>query len=589
MYWTLMALLGFAAVAGCGPGGRPDAPAAAATAAGQASDERMAAETARLNAWFEARYEEELEFHPILKTRIGRKDAYDEIDDLSEAAQDRELAWGRETVADLQQTFDDARLAPEGQASYHVWVSQRERAEAAAAFRRRGYRFHQMGGPHTDLPQFLITVHRVDDESDMVAYITRLGEVGRAVGQALERARLASAEGVHAPRFAYEAVIGQARAVVTGAPFPGEGDSPLWADAGAKIDALVASGEIDAERAGALRAQASAALVERVGPAYEALVAWAESELPLTDEVAAGVWRLPDGPAFYEERLAAMTTTDLTADEIHEIGLREVARIRTETDEGRQAYLDTARRHLDFIQARLPDYFGLLPKAALEVRRVEAFREVAGQAQHYQRGTPDGTRPGIYYAHLIDMGAMPIPLMEVIAYHEGLPGHHMQISIAQELTGLPTFRTLAGFTAFSEGWGLYAEWLAGSMGAYQDPYSDLGRLTSEIWRAVRLVVDTGLHAKRWTESQAVEYFTANSAVSEGQIRAEVRRYLVMPGQATAYKIGMLEIQELRARAEAAVGDAFDIREFHDTVLGGGALPLGLLERRVDDWIARTAP
>jgi uncharacterized protein (DUF885 family) len=499
-------------------------------------------------------------------------------------------------------------------------VSQRERAEAAAAFRRRGYRFHQMGGPHTDLPQFLITVHRVDDESDMVAYITRLGEVGRAVGQALERARLASAEGVHAPRFAYEAVIGQARAVVTGAPFPGEGDSPLWADAGAKIDALVASGEIDAERAGALRAQASAALVERVGPAYEALVAWAESELPLTDEVAAGVWRLPDGPAFYEERLAAMTTTDLTADEIHEIGLREVARIRTEmdairarvgfdgdlqafltfiredpqfyypsTDEGRQAYLDTARRHLDFIQARLPDYFGLLPKAALEVRRVEAFREVAGQAQHYQRGTPDGTRPGIYYAHLIDMGAMPIPLMEVIAYHEGLPGHHMQISIAQELTGLPTFRTLAGFTAFSEGWGLYAEWLAGSMGAYQDPYSDLGRLTSEIWRAVRLVVDTGLHAKRWTEAQAVEYFTANSAVSEGQIRAEVRRYLVMPGQATAYKIGMLKIQELRARAEAALGDGFDIREFHDTVLGGGALPLGLLERRVDDWIARTAP
>jgi uncharacterized protein (DUF885 family) len=255
------------------------------------------------------------------------------------------------------------------------------------------------------------------------------------------------------------------------------------------------------------------------------------------------------------------------------------------TDQGRQAYLDTARVHLDDIQERLPEYFGLMPTAGLEVRRVEAFREQPGQAQHHQRGTPDGSRPGIYYAHLIDMGAMPIPQMEVIAYHEGLPGHHMQVSIAQERTGMPMFRTQAGFTAFSEGWGLYAEALAAEMGAYEDPYSDFGRLTSEIWRAIRLVVDTGLHSMGWTEGQAVDYFTANSAISEGQIRAEVRRYLVMPGQATAYKIGMITIQELRGRAESALGDAFDIREFHDTVLGGGALPLSILERRAEDWIA----
>jgi uncharacterized protein (DUF885 family) len=227
----------------------------------------------------------------------------------------------------------------------------------------------------------------------------------------------------------------------------------------------------------------------------------------------------------------------------------------------------------------------LLPKGGLVVKRVEAFREQPGAAQHYFPGTPDGSRAATYYAHLIDMNSMPKPGLESVAYHEGIPGHHMQIAISQELTGVPTFRTQSRSTAYSEGWGLYAESLAKEMGAYQDPYSDFGRLGAEIWRAVRLVVDTGLHAKGWTEEDAVEYFRANSPISEGQIRAEIRRYIVMPGQATAYKIGMLKIQELRARAQDQLGARFDIRGFHDTVLGGGALPLSILERRVDAWIA----
>ena len=233
----------------------------------------------------------------------------------------------------------------------------------------------------------------------------------------------------------------------------------------------------------------------------------------------------------------------------------------------------------------LPQFFGLLPKADLVVKRVEAFREQPGAAQFYEQGTPDGSRPGVYYVHLIDMNAMPKPELESIAYHEGLPGHHLQISIAQELNGLPTFRTQGSYTAYVEGWGLYAERLAKEMGRYEDPYSDFGRLGGELWRAIRLVVDTGLHAKGWTEEQAVEYFIANSPTAEGQIRSEIRRYIVLPGQATAYKVGMLKILELRARAQAALGDRFDIRGFHDTVLGGGALPLAILTRRVDDWIA----
>ena len=609
-------------LAACGSADPGSSPTLDTTSAGQIAatrEQRIAAETARLNEWFDARYEERLDFSPIRKTFLGRKDDYDRIDDFSEAGQDAELAWHRQTVAELEREFDETLLTAETRISYELWRFQLERAEAARAFRRRGYMFTQMGGPHTLLPQVLINFHRIDTEPDMTDYIARIGESARAIGQALERARLAAGEGARPPRFAYDAVIAQSRALISGAPFDGEGDSPLLADARAKIDALLEAGEIDAPRAEALGTAVARELTERFEPSYAALIAWLEADRPNADEVATGVWKLPDGAAYYQERLAAATTTDMSADEIHELGLSEVARIKTEmealktqvgfagdlsefftfvredpqfyfpsTDAGREAYLEAAREYLDFIEQRLPDYFGLLPKAGLIVKRVEPFREEPGQAQHYFAGSPDGSRPGIYYAHLIDMSAMPKPQMEVIAYHEGLPGHHMQISIAQELTGAPMFRTQAGFNAYQEGWGLYAESLAKEMGAYQDPYNDFGRLTTEIWRAIRLVVDTGLHDKGWTEDEAVQYFTANSPAAEGQIRSEVQRYIVMPGQATGYKIGMLKIQALRANAEAELGDDFDIRGFHDAVLGGGALPLPILERRIDAWIESVA-
>jgi len=218
------------------------------------------------------------------------------------------------------------------------------------------------------------------------------------------------------------------------------------------------------------------------------------------------------------------------------------------------------------------------------VKRVEAYREQDGAAQHYRPGTPDGSRPGTYYAHLSDMKAMPKNQLEVIAYHEGNPGHHMQVSIAQELEGIPTFRTQFWLSAYGEGWALYSELLAKEMGAYEDPYSDFGRLTTEMWRAIRLVVDTGLHSKGWTEEEAIQYFADNSPEPIASITAEVRRYIVWPGQATSYKVGMIKILELRAAAKEALGEKFDIRGFHDVVLGGGAMPLSLLERRVETWV-----
>jgi uncharacterized protein (DUF885 family) len=574
------------------------------------------AETARLNEWFEARWEEQLDFSPIRKTFLGRKDDYDKVDDMSEAAEDEQLAWRRRTTAQMRETFDYDLLTDEAKMSYDVWAYELERQERALPFRRLDYVFTQMQGPQAFLPQFLIAFHKVGEPKDMEAYIARIGGISRGLGQLLERARLAADEDVRPPRFAYEGVLQQARALLQGAPFGGEGEAPLWADANARIDTLQKDGKIDEAQAKELREAARQALLESFKPSYDALISWFESDLPNADAEASGVGALPRGLDYYDQRLAFATTTDMTADEIHEYGLKEVARIRVEmekikadvgfegtlqefftflredpqfffpnTDQGREGYLEAARGHLAFIETRLPEYFGILPKADLEVKRVEPFREQPGAAQHYFPGTPDGSRPGIYYAHLSDMNAMPKHQLEVVAYHEGLPGHHMQIAIAQELESVPEFRTQSFFNAYSEGWGLYSELLANEMGAYEDPYSDFGRLSTEIWRAIRLVVDTGLHAKGWSEQEAVDYFLANSSMAEGAIRSEVQRYLVIPGQATSYKIGMMKILELRGKAEAELGDRFDIKGFHDTVLGGGGLPLEILERRVNDWVA----
>ena len=583
---------------------------------GQAATQAAQSETARLNEWFAARWLEQLNFNPIQKTVLGMKDDNDKIGDFSEAGADTQLAWLRRATAEMKSKFAYDRLTPEAKMSYDIWVYQAERAERLVPYRRRGYVFTQMQGTHAFLPQFLISIHKVDTLTDMEAYIKRIGGISQALDQLMVRTKAAAAEGVRPPKFAYDGVIAQSRGLLKGAPFAGDGDAPLWADVKTEIDTLLKAGRIDAPTADRLRAEAQKALLESFKPSYEALIAWFEADIKNAAVQARGVGALPQGAEFYKEALANSTTTSMSADEIHNFGLKEVARLRGEmesvknkvgfkgtmtefftfmredpqfsfpnTDEGREAYLEGARQHLAFINTRLPEYFGILPKAKLEVKRVEAFREQPGAAQHYFPGTPDGSRPGVYYAHLIDMKSMPKHELEVIAYHEGNPGHHMQLSIAQEIQDLPTFRTQAGFTAYSEGWGLYAELLAKEMGAYKDPYSELGRLSSEIWRAIRLVLDTGIHAKGWTEQQAVDYFIANSPAAAGAIRSEVQRYIVWPGQATAYKVGMQKILDLRQKARTALGDRFDIKGFHDTVLGGGALPLEILERRVDQWVA----
>ena len=598
------------ALAACSP--QPEGAATPAAATQQAEDQ-----SARLNAWFDEQYEEFLQFSPTTLTFQGRKDRYDELDDMSEAAMRERLDWLADSVAEMESSFDYDSLDPDAQLSWEIWKRQLDSAQAQWEFRAHRYAFDQMNGMNSVLPMFMINFHKVDNEQDYLAYVSRLEAFDTVLDQLLEYGRQSAELGIRAPRFAYEGVIEQSRNIITGAPFQDGSASPLWADLQAKADALVEAGEISQERADELKQQARDALTGHVLPVYERIIAWAESELPHALENPAGVGTThPGGSDYYAWQLRENTTTDMTADEIHQLGLDEVARLRGEmeavmeqvgfegdlqaffefintdpqfrypnTDEGRQAYIDDATAAIDNIEQHLPDYFGRLPKADLEVRRVEAFREQDGAAQHYYPATPDGSRPGIYYAHLSDMDAMPRTELEVIAYHEGLPGHHMQISIAQELEDVPTFRTQQFTTAYTEGWGLYSEWLAKEMpDTYQDPYSEYGRLMSEMWRAIRLVVDTGMHAKGWTEQEAVDYFMANSSIPETTVRSEIRRYLIMPGQATAYKVGMIKMQELRRKAEAELGDAFDIRAFHDTILGGGAMPLDLLEKRVDTWI-----
>ena len=583
--------------------------------------EEMAANGERLNAWFDAKYEEELQFSPIGLTFLGRKDKNDQIDCFTLECHEEQLAWRVAATEEMENEFDYDALSPADRISYDIWKYQTEQEVAGEEYLYNGYIFDQMNGPQGFMPTFLINFHNVETVEDFDALVNRISETGRAMNEAILIARESASRGVHAPKFAYEGVIDQSKKVITGAPFTEGEDSALYADVKSEIAKLSEAGELTEEEADAKLEQARIALVDNFQPAYEAIIAFAEEDMANSPDPDSpvGADTQPNGKDYYNHLLATQTTTDLTADEIHEIGLAEVARIHEEmeaikqevgfegtlqefftmlrdskdderfyypnTDEGRQAYIDDATTHIENIKANLPEFFGILPKADLVVKRVEPFREQDGAAQHYYPGTPDGSRSGTYYAHLSDMTAMPKRELEVIAYHEGIPGHHMQISIAQELEGVPQFRTQAGFTAYIEGWALYSEWLATEFpDTYEDPYSNFGRLGSEIWRAIRLVVDTGIHSKGWTEEEAVQYFLNNTAITEAQARSEIQRYIVMPGQATSYKIGMMKIQQLRKKAEDALGDKFDIKAFHDTVLGGGALPLEILERRIDQWI-----
>ena len=585
------------------------------------SAEIVAAESERLNTWFEEQFEAAIARDPMRLTALGRRERYSEWTDASPEFDAESLALQRASVQEMQEKFDFNKLDSQARLSWRLAIYELERAEEYASFRDYSYTFNQMFGIQSAIPAFLINQHKVTRAEDLDAYLSRLEGIPDYLGQHVENAAAAYEKGIAPPAFVYEYVLSDAQGLITGHPFSGAGDgsndSPLMADFRGKTGALVTNGTIAPEAAATYLERAEAALTTAVGPAYKAAIEELTRQ-QLNATADDGAWKLPDGAAYYETRLRAMTTTDLTAEEIHQLGLEEVARIheemraimqevgfegdlqdffqfmrteprfyKPETAEGREAYLAEARAAIARMESDLPNLFNTFPKAALTVQAVEPFREKSAGKAFYSRPAPDGSRPGVYYANLYRMADMPTYQLEALAFHEGIPGHHMQIAIAQELEGIPSFRKFGGYTAYSEGWGLYSELVPKEIGYYSDPYSDFGRLAMEIWRAARLVVDTGIHSKQWTREQAVQYLMENTPNPEGDCRKAIDRYIVLPGQATAYKIGMLKIVELRDRARSELGEDFDIRDFHDVVLKDGAVPLAILEENVDAWIAQS--
>ena len=541
---------------------------------------------------------------------MGKKWDYDKWDDISDEEADARIAIAKNRLEKLN-SFDISKLSEQEQLSLRLYKLGIERDLANDEFRHHRYIVHQFRAAHTQVPSFLINIHSVKSKEDAKAYIGRLDNVRTYFDQVIEQMKVREKAGVFPPAWAYDQMIDASKNVITGAPFDSsEIPSTIWEDFQNKVNSL----DITEAEKTTLLGEAKAALVTSVMPSYEKFIEELAHQREITPE-GDGVWRLPNGDQWYQNRLNWFTTTDLTAEEVHQIGLDNVERIHDamrdimkqvkfegtlqeffvfmredeqfylpSTDEGRQQYLDMAKTAIDDMREAIPEYFGILPEAPMIVKRVEAFREQSAGKAFYQSPAQDGSRPGIYYANLYDMKAMPTYQLEALAYHEGIPGHHMQRAIAQELEGVPQFQKFLSFTAYTEGWGLYTEELAKDMGFYKDPYSDFGRLAMELWRACRLVVDTGIHAKKWTREEAVDYLVENTPNPKYDAQKAIERYIAMPGQATAYMIGKLKIMELREHAQAELGDKFDWKGFHDEVLKYGPVPLSILEENINAWI-----
>jgi uncharacterized protein (DUF885 family) len=610
---TLLLLLAATSLAACAApqsqlaSSAPPPPAAAAPAPAA----EPAAEEARLLAFVDRAFDEAVALSPEALTGLGLKQDYGRLDRYTDAAAAEELALAERQLAELKAGFDPARLSDQGRLTYALFENAVDTQRRQHRWRSHRFPVSTNGSPAGQIPVFLINQHRVDSVADAEAYVSRLGEVERVMGEVSDRIRRQAEQGVVPPKFVFRPVREDARKVITGAPFGPGPDSTIFADFKKKVAALDAPADVKAR----LVADARAALTGPFRRGYGTLIAGLDAIEPKA-KGNDGAWSLPEGEAYYASQLLYSTTTDMSADAIHQLGLDEVRRIQGEmerikdrvgfkgtlqqffahikdgrqfkypnTDAGRAQYLKDANAFIAQAMAKAPQYFHRLPKAPLEVRAVEKWRQETASVAFYNQPTPDGSRPGIYYVNLADMNQVLKPQIEGISYHEGAPGHHFQIARAIELEGVPKFRRFGFYGAYVEGWGLYSERLAKEMGFYQDPYSEFGHLSLELWRAVRLVTDTGLHAKRWSRERAIDYFRDNSLLSERDIVKEVERYINNPGQATSYKVGQLKIVELRQRAEQALGPRFDIRDFHEVVLGNGSLPLDILDQQVDAYIA----
>lgn len=572
-----------------------------------------ASEDERLAIFFDEIFERDVNASPMFQAYQGRKtEDYGRWDDFSDEYAQFENRQTAEDLERLRNEFNYDLLSENAKMSYRIFEYRQERDLRNFEWRFHNYVISPMNDIASDLPTFLQNIHTIENRQDAIDYISRLNGIPAVMQQVVKDLRRGESIGVIPPMMVYPKVLPGAQNVLKGAPFEEAAeDGILLADFRGKLDAI----DLDREDKEILLNDAANALSGPFRQGYQLLI----TELLRLQAIANnnhGVWSLPDGEAFYANRIQNWTTVTRTPDELHELGLAEVARIRAEmqqimdevgfegdlaaffeyvrtnpknyyenTEEGRQEYIRDATALIDGIYDIADKYFNVLPKAPLEVRRVEPWRESASSTAFYNRPSPDGSRPGIYYINLQNMNAVQKHIMNSLAYHEGAPGHHFQIAIQQELEGIPKFRIFGGYSAYSEGWALYSELLAYEAGLYEGmPMRNFGRLAEEMKRAVRLVVDTGMHHKQWPLEQSIEYMTANTPMAPADIERQIKRYYVLPGQALSYKVGMLTILELRERAMEQLGEAFDIREFHDAVLKNGAMPMQVLDEVIDAYI-----
>jgi uncharacterized protein (DUF885 family) len=579
-------------------------PAVAETAAPAAAVAQAGAESAKLNQLFDAYFEEWLQLNPLLATSIGDpryNDRFEVTISPEWRARFERLERG---YLERVKGIDREKLAPQERLSYDVFKSARELEIEGLGFPDELMPLNQFYSVPNTFVQLgsgsgLQPFKTVKDYED---FLKRVDGLVAWSDQAIANMRLGIAKGYTVPRVLVERTLPQLQSQVVAKPE----DSAFWGPVRKMPESFSAA---DRER---LTAAYRSMIETKVFPTYRRLHDFMRDEyLPKARETV-GMGALPDGKAWYDYRIRDITTTDYSAERIHDMGLAEVARIHGEMrkvmkqvgfEGDLDAFFEYMKNDPKFVypnsgeliegyvaikkrvDPQLPKLFEVLPKADYEVRAVEPFREKSAAGGSYQAASEDGSRPGIFYANTYDLKSRPKWAMEALSLHEGNPGHHFQISIQREQTGLPKFRRFGGYTAYSEGWGLYAESLGKPLGMYEDPYQYFGKLEGELWRAIRLVVDTGLHAKGWTRQQVLDYMDANSAAGEARRVSEAERYMAIPGQALAYKIGELKLQELRDRAERELGAKFDLRKFHTVVLVNGALPLHVVEGEVDRWIA----
>jgi len=588
--------------------------AGAAIAARPAWALQPASEDGRLAAFFEQVWQRNLARNPSMQASLGARAGRERWPDVTDARAEENAAIVRGDLVALRR-FDRAALTPDAQLSYDLFAYNGEQALTAHHWRRNRYPVCQMRGPQRSIPQTLIDDHPIASREDAEAYILRLQRVRSYMAEIVDGLEGQVRFGVRPPNFSYPLVIANCENLIRGAPFDASGaDSPILADFKTKLARLTLD---DAAKARLLR-DAEAGLREGFGPGFRHLIAW----LRASQAVFArndGVWSLPEGDAYYTAALAMETTLPTGAAEVHRLGHEEMARLHgaisalmprlgfsgslrdlfararaderfyyPNTDEGRARFLDEMRGKIDQVMARLGEITTRRPRARVEVQRVPAWLEVSAATAGYFSPPADGSRPGLLLVNQREMRNLPVYELSALAYHEGVPGHHLERAVSMELTGLPRFRQYGGYTAFSEGWALYAEQLPLEMGLYADAWQEFGQLSMELLRAGRLVVDTGVHALRWSRERAIQWLDENTPSSHADNITAIQRYIVTPGQACAYELGKLRMIDLRARARARLGSRFDVRRFNDALLGGGPLPMQLLDANMTRWMEGAA-